>query len=125
MSIKKVAIPSTAPGGLDAPIGMHFGHCDMYTIVDIDDDAIKSVSILENIPHVHGGCMAPVQHLQSHGVNALLAGGMGMRPLMGFHQVGIEVFHAGNTGTVGLAVEAFMQNKLVPLDERNTCGSGH
>lgn len=90
-----LAVPSCMPGGLDAQMGMHFGHCDIYTIVEIEDNAIKAVGTLENVPHQQGGCMAPVQHLASHGVKALLAGGMGMRPLMGFQQVGVNVFFAG------------------------------
>ena len=71
-----LAVPSCMPGGLDAQMGMHFGHCDIYTIVEIEDNAIKAVGTLENVPHQQGGCMAPVQHLASHGVKALLAGGM-------------------------------------------------
>ena len=79
-----LAVPSCMPGGLDAQMGMHFGHCDIYTIVEIEDNAIKAVSTLENVPHQQGGCMAPVQHLASHGVKALLAGGMGIVPFVGY-----------------------------------------
>ena len=89
MSTSTLAIPSALPGGLEAGMGMHFGHCDIYTIVQIEDGAIKSVGTLPNVPHQQGGCLAPVQHLASHGVTALLAGGMGMRPLMGFQQAGV------------------------------------
>lgn len=101
MSLEVLAIPSANPGGLDAGMGMHFGHCDIYTIVNVKDGAIESVSTLPNVPHQQGGCLAPVQHLASHGVTKLLAGGMGMRPLMGFMQNGIEVFFSGNYPTVG------------------------
>jgi len=79
-----LAVPSCMPGGLDAQMGMHFGHCDIYTIVEIEDNAIKAVGTLENVPHQQGGCMAPVQHLASHGVKALLAGGMGIVPFVGY-----------------------------------------
>lgn len=120
-----LAVPSALPGGLDAQMGMHFGHCDIYTLVDIEDGAIKNVTTLENVPHHHGGCMAPVQHLASHGVKALLAGGMGMRPLMGFQQVGVEVFYAGMFPTVGAAVQAFLEGKLQPFSMEFTCGGGH
>ena len=41
-----VAVPSAMPGGLDAQMGMHFGHCDIYTIVEIEDNKIKSVADL-------------------------------------------------------------------------------
>jgi predicted Fe-Mo cluster-binding NifX family protein len=124
MDMKKVAIPSTTPGGMDSAMGMHFGHCDLYTIVELADGAITSVSTLENVPHVQGGCMAPVQHLYANGVNTLLAGGMGMRPLMGFQQMGIQVYYAGNMLTVGQAVDAFVQKKLMLFNTQNTCGGG-
>ena len=119
-----VAVPSAMPGGLDAQMGMHFGHCDIYTLIEIVDNAIKSVSTLENVPHQQGGCMAPVQHLASHNVNVLLAGGMGMRPLMGFQPVGISVFFAGNQLTVGSAVQAYLAGQLQPFGLEFTCG-GH
>ena len=121
----KVAVPSENPGGMDAGMGMHFGHCDVYTIVEVADGAVKAVSTLANVPHVQGGCMAPVQHLASHGVKALLAGGMGMRPLMGFQQVGIDVFFAGNQKTVGQAVQAYLDKGLQPFSTDFTCGGGH
>ena len=124
METVKLAIPSANPGGMEAGMGMHFGHCDIYTIVELEGNEIKSVSTLENVPHVQGGCMAPVQHLSSNGVNVLLAGGMGMRPLMGFNQVGVQVFFAGHHPTVGKAVQAFAEGKLQPFTTDNTCG-GH
>lgn len=119
-----LAIPSGMPGGLTAPMGMHFGHCDIYTLVEIEDGAIKNVSTLPNVPHQQGGCLAPVQHLAAHGVKSLLAGGMGMRPLMGFRQAGIDVYFAGSFMTVGDAVQAFIQGKLPPFSLESTCG-GH
>ena len=42
MSTSTLAIPSALPGGLEAGMGMHFGHCDIYTIVQIEDGVIKS-----------------------------------------------------------------------------------
>lgn len=124
MSSFLLAVPSNNPGGLDAGMGMHFGHCDIYTIVEVTDNAVTSVSTLPNVPHQQGGCLAPVQHLAGHGVKKLLAGGMGMRPLMGFQQVGIEVFFAGNFPTVGQAVQAFLEGKLPPFSTEFTCGGG-
>lgn len=119
-----LAIPSCLPGGLDAGMGMHFGHCDIYTIVNIENNQVKNVSTLENVPHQQGGCLAPVQHLAAHGVKTLLAGGMGFRPLMAFHQVGIDVFFAGNFATVGESVKAFLAGKLPAFTEDFTCHGG-
>ncbi len=124
MSKTILAIPSELPGGMDAGMGMHFGHCAIYTIVEMENGAVSAQSTLASIPHQQGGCMAPVQYLAEHGVTALLAGGMGMRPLMGFNQMHIDVFFAGNYPTVGQAVEAFRLGKLNRFSTEQTCGGG-
>ncbi|MBW2622593.1 MAG: NifB/NifX family molybdenum-iron cluster-binding protein [Deltaproteobacteria bacterium] len=119
-----VAIPSTNPGGLDAPLGAHFGHCDLYTLVSVEDGRITNVQTLPNVPHEQGGCMAPVQHLAQNGTRVLIAGGMGMRPLMGFNQVGIEVYFGGEAQTVADAVEALINGQLPQFGQQHTCGGG-
>jgi predicted Fe-Mo cluster-binding NifX family protein len=119
-----VAIPSAFPGGLEAALGAHFGHCDLYTLVKIADGQVQAVATLPNVPHQQGGCMAPVNHLAQHGVHVLIAGGMGMRPLMGFHQVGIHVLYGNGVQTVGEAVEALLQGKLPQFSTEFTCGGG-
>ncbi len=119
-----IGIPSTNPGGLEAPFGSHFGHCDLYTIVETEDGKIKEVRTLPSVPHAQGGCLAPVQYLADNGVKVLLAGGMGMRPLMGFNQLGITVYYAGNAPSVGAAVEAFLANQLQEFTQNQTCGGG-
>lgn len=120
----RIAIPSTLPGGMESALGAHFGHCDCYTVVDVAEGNIAQVGTLPNVPHVQGGCMAPVNHLSQNGVNVLLAGGMGMRPLMGFNQVGIQVYHGGDAASVKDAVEAFLAGTLTPFTQNQTCGGG-
>ena len=124
MEKARIAVPSAHPGGLEAEVGAHFGHCDLYTIIDVVNGQIAEVTTLPNVPHVQGGCMAPVQHLAGNGVNLLIAGGMGMRPLMGFAQVGITVYHGGEAASVGDAVAAFLSGNLATFSMNNTCGGG-
>ena len=119
-----VAIPSSLPGGLEAPLGAHFGHCDLYTLVNVEDGQVGNVQTVPNVPHQQGGCMAPVNYLAQQGVTALIAGGMGLRPLMGFNQVGIKVFFGNGAQTVGEAVQAFVADKLPQFSQENTCGGG-
>lgn len=119
-----VAIPSSEPGGLLAPLGAHFGHCELYTLVSIADGKIAHVDVIPNVPHQQGGCMAPVQYLAQKGARALIAGGMGLRPLMGFSQAGIRVYYGGGATSVGEAVEAFVQGNLPQFDQNHTCGGG-
>ncbi len=120
-----VAIPSVYPGGLEADLEEHFGHCDLYTLVRIVEGKVSEVSTLPNVPHEQGGCLAPVNLLASHGVGVLIAGGMGMRPLMGFSQVGIEVRFGQDSRTVKEAVEAFLQGSLPQFTPQFTCGGAH
>lgn len=121
---KIVAIPSMAPGGLEAGLSPHFGHCDAFTLVEVEDGNIGEVKVVPSVPHEQGGCMAPVMFLAQQGANALIAGGMGMRPLMGFNQVGIEVYHNAGLGLVGQAVSAFAEDKLPQFGQEMTCGGG-
>jgi len=119
-----VAVPSSHPGGLNAPLGAHFGHCDLYTLVKIAQGKVQEVATLPNVPHEQGGCMAPVNHLAQNGVQVLIAGGMGLRPLMGFNQVGIDVLYGGGAQTVGEAVNALLDGRLQRFTTEFTCGGG-
>jgi len=119
-----IAVPSDTTDGLDAVISEHFGHCAAFTLVTVTDDAVGEVSILENSGHDEGGCMTPVTLLKEHGVEVLLAGGMGMRPLSGFQQVGIDVHYKENAATVREAVELFVSGNCRAFGEAHTCGGG-
>jgi predicted Fe-Mo cluster-binding NifX family protein len=119
-----IAVPSASPGGLEAPLGAHFGHCELYTMVAVEDGNISRVDVIPSVPHAQGGCMAPVQYLAENGAKILIAGGMGLRPLMGFNQMGIDVYFGGNAMTVGDAVQALVQGKLPQFSQEHTCGGG-
>lgn len=119
-----VAVPSVLPGGLEASMDAHFGHCDIYTVAVIENGKVKEISTLPNVPHESGGCMAPVNHLADNGVKALIAGGMGFRPLQGFNQVGIAVYHGAGAPSVGAAIEAFIHDSLPQFSMEHTCGGG-
>jgi FKBP-type peptidyl-prolyl cis-trans isomerase 2 len=117
-----IAIPSDHPGGLDSAISDHFGHCSAFTVVNVENGEIGEVSILENQGHEQGGCLAPVQFLKGHGVEILLAGGMGPRPLAGFQQVGIAVHFKESAESVREAVDLFVAGGCPKFGEAQTCG---
>ena len=119
-----IAVPSDTNDGLDSTISEHFGHCAAFTLVSVANEAIGEVSVLENSGHVEGGCMAPVTLLKERGVEVLLAGGMGGRPLSGFQQVGINVHYKENADTVREAVELFISGDCRAFGEAQTCGGG-
>ena len=124
MSRIRIAIPSEGEGGLDGMRAGHFGHCDVFTFVDLENGEIKEVTTVPNVSHVQGGCMVPVQLLAGHQVNALIVGGIGMRPLMGFRQVGIDVYHEGETRAIRPVVESMLAGELKMIADDQVCGGG-
>ncbi len=124
MASYKLAVPSDGEGGLDGQRAGHFGHCDVFTLIDIEDGKIKEVNLLANKEHLQGGCMVPVQLLANAGVNRLVVGGIGMRPLMGFKEVGIDVYYDGERRDIRPVVEDMAADKLPQITENQVCGGG-
>lgn len=124
MQPKTVAIPSMQPGGLDALRAGHFGHCEFFTLVRVENGQVQNVSVVPNPPHVQGGCQAPVNLLHKSGADAIIVGGIGMRPLMGFRQVGIDVYFGPEGETVGKVVDHFVEGKLELIANKQVCGGG-
>ena len=120
----RIAIPSVEAGGLDGQRSGHFGHCDVFTLVDVTAGEIKQVSTIPNQSHVQGGCMVPVNLLADHKVDALIVGGIGMRPLMGFKNVGIDVYYDVARQEIKPVVEDLIAGKLPLIAENQVCGGG-
>jgi predicted Fe-Mo cluster-binding NifX family protein len=118
-----IAVPSLAPGGLDAPVEGHFGHCAGFTVVKLDGDAVAEVKVLSNNRHGAGSCGAPVTMLAEAGVQALVVGGIGMRPLELLKAQGIGVYIT-RAATVRQAVADFTSGRLQGFDPSQACG-GH
>jgi predicted Fe-Mo cluster-binding NifX family protein len=120
----RIAVPSNGKGGLDATRSGHFGHCDVFTVIDVENGEIKNVSTIQNQEHVQGGCMVPVNLLASHNVKALVVGGIGMRPLMGFKQAGIEVYQDSQRAEIKPVVEDLIAGILPEMTDDQVCGGG-
>ncbi|MBW1615249.1 MAG: NifB/NifX family molybdenum-iron cluster-binding protein [Deltaproteobacteria bacterium] len=120
----RIAVPSNGQGGINGERAGHFGHCEVFTLIDMADGKIEKISILPNQEHVQGGCMVPVNLLAQNKVNALIVGGIGMRPLAGFRQVGIEVYHDDQRIEIKPVVEDFISGKLPLISDNQVCGGG-
>lgn len=119
--IMKLAVPSMGEGGLDAVRSGHFGHSDCFTVVDIEDGDIKGVSIVANPPHESGGCLRPVSILSDAGADAIVAAGMGMRPMQGFAQAGITVYFDNQTPNVGDVAKLAAAGELPVMGAEHAC----
>jgi predicted Fe-Mo cluster-binding NifX family protein len=120
----RIAVPSLEQGGLDGMRAGHFGHCDVFTLIDVEEGVIKNVSTIQNQEHVQGGCMVPVQLLADNKVDALVVGGIGLRPLMGFKQVNIDVYHDAERAEIKPVVEDLIAGNLPLIQNDQVCGGG-
>jgi len=119
-----IAVPTVGAGGLDSERSGHFGHCDCFTVVHVDDGEIMEIRTVHNPPHQEGGCLRPVNLLAGEGVTALVVAGMGARPLAGFSDVGISVYFENQTPGVGDVIAMLLNDELPVMDATNACG-GH
>ncbi len=117
----KLAVPTLGQAGLEGERSGHFGHCDCFTIVEIENGEIKNVSALDNPPHQEGGCLRPVNLLKDAGCDAIVAAGMGMRPLMGFADAGITVYFDNMTPNVGDVARLVAAGKVGTMGPENAC----
>lgn len=123
-NVEVIAIPSMYPGGLEANRSGHFGRCDLFTLVSVNNGEVQSVRTVANAEHSEGGCLVPVQILQQAGATSLVVAGIGMRPRIGFAQAGIEVL-VGPGATVGEVIAAYQDNQVRPIADSDLCGGGH
>ena len=51
----RIAIPSNGQGGLDGTRAGHFGHCDVFTFVDVEDMIAGKLPEIKNDQVCGGG----------------------------------------------------------------------
>ncbi len=126
MKNSRIAIPSQKPGGLDSQRSEHFGHCELFTLVEVEGGEIVLVETLENVSHGAGGCMKPVGLLRDNGVDTVVVAGIGAGPLRGFADAGITVFIAAQQPfqDVRSVVDGILGSRLTLMDPALAC-KGH
>ncbi len=107
----KVAIP-LENGRLCA----HFGHCQQFAIIDVDNDAIVGETLMTPPPHEPG--LLP-GWLAGFGVTDIIAGGMGQRALNLFAQQNIRVNYGAQPKDPKELVTDWINKSLVTGD--NAC----
>ncbi|MBN1586647.1 MAG: NifB/NifX family molybdenum-iron cluster-binding protein [Candidatus Omnitrophica bacterium] len=81
----KIAIPL-----VDNCLSQHFGHCEKYALVEVDEakKEILTTILLDPPPHEPG--FLP-NWLHERGANVIICGGMGARAVQLFDHYGVEV----------------------------------
>ncbi len=81
---KRIAIP--LENGI---LCSHFGHCEQFAIIDVENNIVAGESLLTPPPHEPG--LLP-GWLAEKAVTDVIAGGMGQRAIDLFNQQNINVF---------------------------------
>ena len=100
-------------------VSPHFGRCQSYTIIDIEDGQILGREEIPNPGHQPG--FLP-EYLSDKGVNLIIAGGMGPRAQGLFAQKNIETM-IGVQGAINEVIEKFIEQELEAGDD--LCGHQH
>ena len=123
-----VAIPSETTEGLSSKRSDHFGHCPLFTLVEIGNNEVTQVRTVENIAHSTGGCMKPVAMLVENGVTAMVVAGMGRGPFQKMQQHDIIVYFADllKYPDVQSTIDDFTKGALPTFGSDQLCtGSGN
>jgi predicted Fe-Mo cluster-binding NifX family protein len=118
----KIGVPSMKPGGLEAMVSAHFGHCELYTVIELEGKKIKKVSTIGN--EGEHDCSLPVKLLEKEGVKAVLIGGIGRGPLLSFKEKGIDVY-VGASGNVKDAIADYQEGFLKIATLNDVCTGCH
>jgi predicted Fe-Mo cluster-binding NifX family protein len=120
---KKIAIP--LENGI---LCAHFGHCEQFAVVDVQNGEITSVDMHTPPEHVPG--LYP-RWVAQFGVTDVIAGGMGQKAIDLFHEQNINVFIGAPMVDPKFIVSQFIDNKLelsanyCNHDENHSHGCSH
>ena len=102
----KIAIPLAA-----GRLSMHFGHCDQFALVEVDDQTKKIIKTENLQPPAHEPGVLPAW-LHEQGANVIIAGGMGQRAQQLFTQNDIKVVVGAPAQSAEELAQAYLDGSL-------------
>jgi predicted Fe-Mo cluster-binding NifX family protein len=111
----KIAIPLA-----DGVLSGHFGHCERYAIIEVDDSARNIIKSDEYPAPPHNPGVIP-EWLGRLGCHIVIAGGMGHKAINLFRQKGIAVVLGAPPQKPEVIVMAYLKGILTTSD--NPCDS--
>ena len=108
-----IALPTT-----DDLLCMHFGHCEKFSIFEVNADEKRIITRTVLVPPPHEPGLLP-KWLHSEGVNLVIAGGMGQRARDLFAQSGVDVVVGAQPAEPESVVMAYLNDTLTTGD--NVC----
>ncbi len=105
--VMRIAIPVA-----DGKLCSHFGHCDQFDLIDVDEKTKNIVGKKILIPPPHEPGVLP-KWLHEQGANVIIAGGMGQRAQSLFAENGIKVIVGAPSVSSDKLVVAYLEGTLV------------
>jgi predicted Fe-Mo cluster-binding NifX family protein len=112
-STMKIAIPMT-----NGKLSAHFGHCEEFALVDINEQTKEIANVTTLQPPAHEPGALP-KWLGEQKANVIIAGGMGQRAQQLFAQNNIKVIVGAPTQSAEEIASAYLNNTLETGD--NIC----
>jgi len=107
----RIAIPMA-----NGALSMHFGHCNSFAFIDVENNEITGINELIPPPHEPG--LFPAWVAQQ-GATLVIAGGMGSRAQSLFVQNGVQVVVGANGADSREIVKNYLDGSLETTG--NTC----
>jgi len=102
----KIAIPVA-----EGKLCMHFGHCEQFALLEVDEKAKKITSKRMLTPPPHEPGVLP-RWLHEQGANVIIAGGMGQRAQAIFAEKGIKVVFGAPSESPETLVSQYLAGTL-------------
>lgn len=102
----RIAIPMA-----DGRLAMHFGHCERFALIDVDDEKREIIGMETVEAPEHQPGLLP-RWLGQKGVNVVIAGGMGARAQMLFSEQGIGIVIGAPAETPETIVKSYLSGAL-------------
>jgi predicted Fe-Mo cluster-binding NifX family protein len=102
----RIAIPVT-----DGKLSAHFGHCEEFAVVDVDERTKEVFSVARLQPPAHEPGILP-KWLSEQKADVIIAGGMGQRAQQLFAQNNIIVVVGASDQSPEELVSAYLNNTL-------------
>jgi ATP-binding protein involved in chromosome partitioning len=95
----------------DGKLAMHFGHCERFALVDVDEGSRTIVHKEELVPPAHEPGLLP-RWLAEHKADVIIAGGMGKRAQDLFARNGIRVCVGADAEDPEKLISAYLEGTL-------------
>jgi predicted Fe-Mo cluster-binding NifX family protein len=101
---KKIAIP--LEGNV---LSAHFGHCQAFAFVEVENNEIKNITVLDPPEHQPGTFP---RFVAAQGATDVIGGGMGPQAISLFNEAGVNVFIGAPIDTPEKLVRSFLDGNL-------------